>query len=257
MMNQSSNRGSYKKVARQALNDLLVLSEVEMQKSTLSSWLNSSELPYQKRGVWICEEVFEQAILGGMTARTLFNMTLICLLDLHKVNQVKLMFIAKSEQLEHTRAILWSIVTPTLTSKQHYDDVCISSQEGRTLSLGERRALARKPSAKTIEKLLVDSDPYVLNNLLQNPRLTELMVLKIVTARPQVPNTLMQVYTHQTWGKRTEILRALALNPCTPLPLRCALVHHLDPVELQNILREVDVPRPLKAAINRVNSSLA
>jgi hypothetical protein len=40
---------------------------------------------------------------------------------------------------------------------------------GRTLTLGERRALARRPNRKAMDKLLADPHPAVIRTLLGNP----------------------------------------------------------------------------------------
>ena len=44
---------------------------------------------------------------------------------------------------------------------------------GRTLTLGERKALARRPTRKAMEKLFADPHPAVIRTLLANPKVVE------------------------------------------------------------------------------------
>jgi hypothetical protein len=102
-----------------------------------------------------------------------------------------------------------------------------------TLTLGERRALARRPTPKGIEKLLSDSDPLVVKHLLNNPRLTERDALKIASHRSQTTLTLFQLFTHPKWGKRPAIRLAIFSHPQTSLSLKCALCYEISSATLK------------------------
>ena len=239
-----------RQVARGGLEQLTKLPEEAMQCHLLEEWLNG-DLAFQERALWIIEEIFDQAAQNGMNGRRLFKPAHLSLLSLKHSHRLKLMIKAKQVDLEFVRACLWASLIPNqpLNTSERYD--IASDQKGRTLTLGERRSLARKPSVRSIERLLLDPDPLVMKHLLQNPRLTESLVLKIVSARPQKPQVLLMIFEHSVWGVRREVQRSLCLNPFSPLSIRCALCPTLSQKGLQDLLREHQVPRPLKAAINK------
>lgn len=83
----------------------------------------------------------------------------------------------------------------------------------RELSLGERRALARRPNRQSLEKLMIDPDPRVIRNLLRNPRLTEDDVVRLAARRPCTSAVLAEVYASRRWISRPRIQLALVLNP--------------------------------------------
>ena len=239
-----------RQVARDGLEQLVKLPEEAMQCRLLEEWLNGDSA-FQERALWIIEEIFDQAAQHGMNGRSLFKPAHLSLLSLKHSHRLKLMVKAKQIELEFVRACLWASLIPAqpLNSSERHD--LASDQNGRSLTLGERRSLARKPSVRGIERLLLDSDPLVLKHLLQNPRLTENLVLKIVSARPQKPQVLLMIFEHTVWGLRREVQRSLCLNPFSPLSIRCALCPTLNHEELKELLREHQIPRPLKAAINK------
>ena len=239
-------------VARAVIRDLSALSDEQMRRRKLFDWLVGEE-PLQKRGLWGCEEILSQAAAGSPTGRSLLGCALHALLALASSQQVCLLAISREERLPLARSTLLASLMPTQRmsggGENHFID-----DRGRTLSLGERRALARRPSSQHIEKLLFDPDPIVLGHLLQNPRLTEALLMKVVTHRPQHPRVLFDVFDHPKWGSRVDIKRALGMNPSTPLPLRCALVSYLNREDCDLIRRETQRSALLLAALNRIET---
>ncbi|MBI5491513.1 MAG: hypothetical protein HY893_01120 [Deltaproteobacteria bacterium] len=92
------------------------------------------------------------------------------------------------------------------------------------ITLGQRRAMSKSNVKDTIDRLLSDPDVMVVNNLLNNPRLTEKEVLKIASKRPNSAQILKLVSTHRVWSKRYEVKKALILNPYTPPRISIALL---------------------------------
>jgi hypothetical protein len=119
---------------------------------------------------------------------------------------------------------------------------------GRTLTLGERRALARRPTRAALEKLLFDPHPLVVKNLLANPRLVEDDVLRIAARRPAVVPVLREVAQHVGWMTRPRVRLALLQNPSTPLELALPLVALLTRSELRQVTRAMDLPQAVRAA---------
>jgi hypothetical protein len=82
--------------------------------------------------------------------------------------------------------------------------------------LGTRKSLARRPHPATVERMLREQHPQVVRNLLDNPRLTEELVVKMASLRPTSADVLAEIGTHRIWSARTAVRRALVFNPFTP-----------------------------------------
>jgi hypothetical protein len=95
---------------------------------------------------------------------------------------------------------------------------------GRTLTLGERKALARRPTRKAMEKLLADPHPVVIRTLLQNPKVTEDDVLRLAARRPNDPSVLAVVAASPRWAHRVKVRLAIVLNPDTPVAVAIPLL---------------------------------
>ena len=106
-----------------------------------------------------------------------------------------------------------------MARKEHIPDY----GRGRTLTLGERKSLARKPDRDTLERLLADPHPAVIERLLANPRLVEEDVLRIAARRPGHAAVLVAIARSPRWIHRPRIRLALVLNPDSP-PETTALV---------------------------------
>ena len=82
--------------------------------------------------------------------------------------------------------------------------------------LGVRRSLARRNDIGLIERLLGDPDPAVVENLLNNPRITELEVVRMAARSPVREEVLAAIARHPRWGIRHRVRVTLAHNPGTP-----------------------------------------
>ena len=123
-----------------------------------------------------------------------------------------------------------------------------TSSSGRVLTLGERRALARRPSRAAFDKLLRDPHPMVVQNLLQNPRLTEDDVVRIAARRPAYPEVIEEVARHPAWSQRARVRMAIVQNPGAPPEIAVPLVRLLIRSELQQLASAPDVPGVVRAA---------
>ncbi len=108
----------------------------------------------------------------------------------------------------------------------------------REVTLGERRAWARRPDRNLLDRLLHDPDPVVIRNVLQNPRTVESDVLRVASKRPANAAVLAEVFHHPRWGGRPEVQLALVLNPYTPVLMAAGLVALLDAARLRDIVRD-------------------
>jgi hypothetical protein len=97
------------------------------------------------------------------------------------------------------------------------EDLPMTPPEFKGVTLGARKAMARQPTSKWLERLLQDQDPSVIRNLLLNPRVTEAEVLKLASRTPVSSRVLEEVARSQRWISRYRVKKALVLNPYTPL----------------------------------------
>ncbi len=107
------------------------------------------------------------------------------------------------------------------------EELPMTPPEFKGVSLGVRKALAKRPAMRWLEKLLHDQDPGVIRNLLSNPRVTETEVLKLSSRTPVSPRVLEEVARSPRWISRYRVKKALVLNPYTPLGISLPLLGFL------------------------------
>lgn len=112
---------------------------------------------------------------------------------------------------------------------------------GRTLTLGERKAVARTHEREVMGHVLRDPHPDVVAILLDNPHATERDVLTIAVRRPAPAASLQAIATHPRWRVRYAIKAALVLNPYTPVPIALRLVATLRAVDLRGIAEDASL----------------
>jgi hypothetical protein len=128
---------------------------------------------------------------------------------------------------------LFTDLPPHKAGPSGYDKEAEARMESTTL--GERRALSKLNIKDTIDRLLSDPDPMVINNILNNPRATEREIIKIVSKRPNSPNILKLVATHRVWSKRYAVKLAIASNPYSLPRVSIALLELLLTQDLKTI----------------------
>jgi hypothetical protein len=119
---------------------------------------------------------------------------------------------------------------------------------GRELTVGERRSLARKPNRRAFEKLLHDPHPLVLRNLLQNPRLTEDDVLRLVAKRPLRSFVVDELVTFPEWLLRPRVRMTLLHNPGTFAHVAMPLLSLCKRDELAEIFENTSLNGVLRSA---------
>ena len=117
---------------------------------------------------------------------------------------------------------------------------------GRPLTLGERKAMARRPRGEALSALVKDPHPDVVAALLDNPNLTEREAVAIAAARPAVPAALARVAEHPRWSTRPGVRRALALNPHTPVHVALRLAVTLGPADWLELAASAELAPALR-----------
>jgi len=120
--------------------------------------------------------------------------------------------------------------------------------KGRPLTLGERKALARRPDRSMFDKLLLDPHPAVIRNVLENARTTEDDVVRLAARRPLREEVIHEIVRHPKWNVRRRVRMALVLNPSTPADVGVPLVGLLLRSELRTTLNGPDTNAEIREA---------
>ena len=120
-----------------------------------------------------------------------------------------------------------------------------------SITLGERIALARRSSELVAGALLVDKQPRVWQTALENPRLTEVSVVKALQKTTATPAFVEAVCRHAKWSVRGEIRIALLRNAHTPLARALEFARRLPPAQLRDILHASRLSEKVKSYLRK------
>jgi hypothetical protein len=121
------------------------------------------------------------------------------------------------------------------------------SGQGRALTLGERKSLARRPDRDTMERLLADPHPDVIRPLLRNSRITEDHVVRLAAKRPGRSEVLAEIARCTKWSHHPRVRMAVVMNPATPLEIAARIAGLLLRPELDLVARSPGVPPSVRA----------
>ena len=117
----------------------------------------------------------------------------------------------------------------------------------RTLTLGERKSLARAGRREVFLQLLPDPDASVIRALLENPRLVEKDVIAIAARRPTRADVLRELFASR-WCARYHVKRALVMNPWTPTDLAVRLLPSLAENDRRLVAEDPNLAPAVRAA---------
>ena len=114
------------------------------------------------------------------------------------------------------------------------------------LPLGQRITLARRGPARVAGALIATGHAQVLEIALDNPRLTEAQVLKVLwhDNLPQV--VVLTVANHRKWSQHYNVRLALVRNSSTPLAIVLSYLPQLTVVDLRVLAAPGIVPENLR-----------
>jgi hypothetical protein len=119
----------------------------------------------------------------------------------------------------------------------------------KTITIGERLALARRSSGRVAGALLLDSEARVMRTGLDNPRLTEAFVIQAVL-RPQASASLIQAVAHHTkWSYRREVRIALLRTEYLSLARALEFSRGIPPAILRETLQASKLSASIKGQI--------
>ena len=114
------------------------------------------------------------------------------------------------------------------------------------IPLGQRIALARRGPARVVGALIATGHAQVLQIALDNPRLSEAQVLKVLwrDSLPQV--VVLALANHPKWSQQYNVRLALVRNSSTPLAIVLSYLPQLTVVDLRELAAPVIVPENLR-----------
>lgn len=116
-----------------------------------------------------------------------------------------------------------------------------------SISLGERISLARRSSGMVAAALLQDKESSVWQAALENPRITEIALVKALLKPGATPAFVKAICHHAKWSLRPEIRCALLRNEYTPLARAIEFARRLPHTQLRDILHNSRLPEKIKA----------
>lgn len=108
----------------------------------------------------------------------------------------------------------------------------------------EKAALARKGLIDERALLLRDRDPFVVLNVLQNPRITIPEIVQLTKSQNISLEMIKYIVRQPEWIAVEEVRMNLALNPKTPIPTVLSLLKKLSDGNLRSIAK-----RPIKQSV--------
>lgn len=158
----------------------------------------------------------------------------------HRLGKERLdAMVSRARGSELYAAVLW-LIAPGLEDPtgELLDKGTLVHKDLRELTLGHRRAMARRARGDELQKLVVDPDPIVITNLLANPACTESHALAVASRRPTTSPALEMLFESMKWGSHYRVRASLAQNPHLRVARAVALLPCLVRKDLTAISRD-------------------
>jgi hypothetical protein len=127
----------------------------------------------------------------------------------------------------------------------------IKAADGRPLTLGERKSLARRRERNVIARALRDPHPHVIEILLGNPSITEDDVVRLCARRPIAPEVLRTVFRSPRWIVRYQVLATIAMNPHAPPDVALPLALQLTAQDARRVASSPELASELRRVCAR------
>jgi hypothetical protein len=120
-----------------------------------------------------------------------------------------------------------------------------------SITLGERISLARRASGAVAATLLLAKEPRVWQTALENPRLTEVGLIRTLSRANSGAALVEAVCHHAKWSPRHEVRMALLRNEKTPMACALEFARMLRPEQLRDILHSSRLPEKIKSYLRK------
>ena len=115
------------------------------------------------------------------------------------------------------------------------------------ITLGEKLSLARRASHHVLHHLRTETEPRVIEALLENPRMTEGILLPLVGRESTPPEVLRVIARNRRWGQSYGIRSQLCRNPRTPGVVVVGLLSGLKLSDLRLVMGDARLPSRTRA----------
>ncbi|HEX6504170.1 MAG TPA: hypothetical protein VF011_13085 [Terriglobales bacterium] len=154
-------------------------------------------------------------------------------------------------RLLYTFDLMQVALTPVVAAdiKRAAEELLLAKLE--TISAGEKLTLARRASGRIAAELLLANEPRVMQAALENPRLTESSVAKVLARKNTSAALVQAVCHHPKWSLSRDIRIALLRNDKTPLARALEFARWIPATLLREILQNSRLPHKTKACLLR------
>jgi len=124
------------------------------------------------------------------------------------------------------------------------------------LAIGQRITLAKRGSARLAASLLKGENSQIIQAVLDNPYLTEAVLLPVLNRSDCPPKIVELIAAHPKWGLRYDIRLALLRHSSLPVARALAILPDLNPQEAQAMSQDPAViPQVRNYLSNRLKGS--
>ncbi len=120
-----------------------------------------------------------------------------------------------------------------------------------TMPLGYKKSLAKMAVENVLLNLLQDADVEVVALCLNNPRLQENHLFKIINRRDTHSETIRLIAVHRVWSSRSLVRYSLVRNEHTPLTLSERFLQIMKMQELRELYVDPLLPSSVKPLVYR------
>jgi len=120
-----------------------------------------------------------------------------------------------------------------------------------TMPLGNKKTLSKKAAGSVLLKLLFDADTEVVQLCLNNPRITEGHLFKVISRPDTRAETIRMIAEHPNWSGRSLIRFSLVRNVHTPLSISTRYIAEMKIMDLRELYSDPSVPVTVRPFIHR------
>jgi hypothetical protein len=115
-----------------------------------------------------------------------------------------------------------------------------------------RIRLARGANRQMRAILIRDQNAQVALTIMQTSKLSDQEVEKVANSRSVLREVLVEISRKREWMRKYVIIKALAKNPRTDLPMALRLVPRLALRDLRDLARDKNVPNAVRSTAMRL-----
>lgn len=119
------------------------------------------------------------------------------------------------------------------------------------MPLGYKKSLAKMSVGNVLLKLLQDRDAEVVALCLDNPRMLESHLFKVISRKDTAAETIRLIAEHRNWSSRSLVRYALVRNEHTPLAFTERFLQTMKVLDLQELYVDPTLPKTTKPLVHR------